>query len=79
MNKAEFNKAFQLARVGLHTSFKDLTMFEGFGHKGFSVCCTLRDMAGLITYQALQFNGEWDNDAVNEIWDCRRKFIIADA
>lgn len=79
MNKAEFNSAFQLAKNG-GGSFDNIDLFDGFGLKGFRpVCCTLAAMAGLIKWQALQFDGHWDSSAVDEIWEARRKFIIADS
>jgi hypothetical protein len=78
MNKLEFNKAFELAKQGAG-SFDNLDLFNGFGFRDFTpVCCTLEAMAGLMKWQALQLNGAWDMEALNTIWDSKRKFIIAD-
>lgn len=76
MNKQEFNKAFELAKKSV--SFDNIHIFEGFGlHSYDQIMCTVNDVAALIKWQAINLNGTIDADALNEIWDNRRKFIIA--
>lgn len=78
MNKKEFNQAVNLANTDI--GFDGIDLFDGFALREFRpVCCTLRSMASLIKWQALQFNGQFDQEALNEIWACKRKFIIADS
>lgn len=77
MNKKEFNQAVNLAKTPI--GFDDTELFDGFGLPDFKpVCCTLKAMASLIKWQALQFNGQFDQEALNEIWNCRKRFLIAD-
>jgi hypothetical protein len=78
MNKKEFNQAVNLAKTEI--GFDDTGLFYGFALRDFKpVVCTIKAIAGLIKYQALQFNGEFDHAALNEIWECKRRFIVADS
>jgi len=77
MNKHEFNQAVNLAKTPI--GFDDTEIFDGFGLRDFKpVCCTIKAMASLIKWQALQFDGNFDQEALNVIWDCRKRFLIAD-
>ena len=82
MNKKEFNQAVNLAKnwPSGKKEFKDLSIFDGFALRDYKpVCCELEAMASLIRWQALFLIGQFDTDAINEIWQCRKKFIIADS
>ena len=82
MTAAEFKAAVALAKnpsVDLIAETRDCAdIFDGFALTDFQpVTVSLQQVAGLIAYQALQFNGEWDNIALNEIRTSgRKKFII---
>jgi hypothetical protein len=76
MNKKEFSKALELAKTHSY-GIANTGIFLGFGLKEFKqVACTINDIAGLIAYQCFCFNGAIDNDALNEIWVNRSKFVI---
>ena len=76
MNKQEFNKAFELAKNHSY-GIANISLFDGFGLKGFEpVACTVNDLAGLIAWQAICFNGQVDNEALTEIWNSKRKFLV---
>lgn len=47
-------------------------------HKNPRTGMTRRFAAALLYYQAMQFNGEWDMNAVNETFDFMAKVIILD-
>jgi hypothetical protein len=81
MTLAQFRKAFAIADdnsidVG---QVDDSTLF-GFGLASFKpVPTTLSAVAKVIRHQALQFNGQWDAEALVELTPlARRKFIILD-
>ena len=59
---------------------KQLAIFDGFGFKDFQpVNVTKQAVAQLIRWQCLQFNGQFDNDALNDLVIAgREKFIIID-
>ena len=78
MRKEEFKKALELAKDRKVELPTDISIFAGFGLKDFDpVHVTLDRVAALINWQALQFNGEWDAEALNEIGIAgRKKFII---
>ena len=62
MNKAEFQKAWEIAK----DVKRDLTMFDtgalfGFGLSDFEpVAVPIEAIARTLRWQALQFNGVWD-------------------
>jgi hypothetical protein len=85
MSKAEFSRAIahmeQLRGSNglnlLEFMQGDMEMFGGFGLHGFEpVTCTLDQLAKLIGYQCILFNGELCPKALDEIWQARRKFLI---
>jgi len=76
MTREEFSKAVMMVDCTEY-DMCDHSLFCGFALPDFKqVVCTLRQMAGLIAYQCKQFNGQMDGEALNEIWDCRRRFLI---
>lgn len=76
MNKQEFSKALELAKNNSY-GIANISLFDGFGLPYFKpVACTLNDMAGLISWQCICFNGSLDTEALNEIWNCKKRFII---
>jgi hypothetical protein len=80
MSKAEFSRALTLAQSDIPlelAEFMKQTKFDGFACHGFEpVCCTLFEMAQLIAYQTFTFGGTIDNEALNEIWAMRHRFMI---
>lgn len=82
MNKQEMKTAFAIAKEqtdnGDHLDNHTLAIFAGFGLRSFKpVNVTISAVAQLIRWQALQFNGEWNAEALNEIANAgRRKFRI---
>jgi hypothetical protein len=81
MTLAQFRKAFAIAddkSIDL-SNVDDNTLF-GFGLASFKpVPTTLSAVAKVIRHQALQFNGQWDAEALVELTPlARRKFIILD-
>jgi len=81
MTLAQFRKAFAIAddnSIDL-SNVDDSTLF-GFGLASFKpVPTTLSAVAKVIRHQALQFNGQWDAEALVELTPlARRKFIILD-
>jgi hypothetical protein len=79
MTKNEFNTAFKLAKIGDYDhSYSDLSIFDGFGLSDFQpVHCSIDALAALINWQSLQFNGQYDQMALDEIGYCgKNKFIV---
>jgi hypothetical protein len=76
MNKQEFSKALKMAKEHNY-GIANISLFDGFGLPNFKpVACTLNDMAGLIAWQCFCLDGSLDNEALNEIWNCKKRFII---
>ena len=74
MTKAEFNRAFAIAQSDADLSNVDDEHLFGFGLPDFKkVVTTLRAVAKTIRWQAGQFNGEWNNEALQEIREFGRK------
>ena len=71
-------KAYQLAKARVVNEPTDISIFSGFGLSDFEpVHVTLDSVAALINWQALQFNGQYDPVALNEIAIAgKKKFII---
>ena len=80
MSKTEFSRALALALTDIPKElgeFMKSIKFDGFGLAGFEpVTCSLFEMAQLIAYQTFTFAGTIDEEAMAEIWRCRRKFLI---
>jgi hypothetical protein len=78
MNKSEMKKALELAKTRKVNEPTDISIFAGFGLSDFEpVSVTLDSVAALINWQCLQFSGQMDPIALNEIAVAgRRKFNI---
>ncbi len=78
MTKAEFAKAYSLAKSNEQLNYNNLDLFAGYGLSGFKpVHVTIKDVASLIRWQALQFNGEFNSEELNNIALAGKKgFII---
>jgi hypothetical protein len=75
VNKAEFSKALDKAKSGNYNGNSNI--FCGFALPEFQqIVCTLDDLASLIAYQCFYMSGGIDNEALNEIWQCKRKFLV---
>ena len=76
MTKNELKEAFAMAQRGERDI--DTALFDGFGLKDFApICCTLRQLAGLIVWQCQTFAGTWDMEALSLIaWAGKKKFTI---
>jgi hypothetical protein len=79
MTTEEFRKAVKIAS-DLNRSFldTDISILTGCGLVGFKpVYTTLQVVAAHLRWQAMQFNGEWDAEALNyELQVLRRKVTI---
>ncbi len=77
MTTAEFKEAVEIAASSIELNHC-LSIFDGFGLPGFRpITVTLFQVARLIRWQALQINGEWDNEALNDVRNFGRcRFVI---
>jgi hypothetical protein len=80
MTTSEFQTAFSIANSESDLSGEDTSHFNGFALSDYEPrSCTVRQLAALMRWQALLFNGKWDMDALEDIRHCgRRKFIVLD-
>ena len=78
MTKKEFSQALRIAQSNEEDLPKDLNIFDGFGLPDFKpVHVTIRDVAALLRWQGLYFDGVWDAEEINEVAQCgRRRFLI---
>ena len=79
MTLAQFQKAFAIANdASIDLSNVDDSILFGCGLLQFEpVYTTLEAVAKLIRWQAMQFNGEWNAEALNEVTTIgRKKFMI---
>ena len=78
MNKAEFKEAMAIAGGDDDLTLVDTSSMIGYGLATFKkVAVTLRMVASMIRYQALQMNGEWDAAELDSIrYYARYKFEI---
>ena len=80
MLKTEFSRALALAQSDEPMNLCDFmktTTFDGFGLNDFEpVPCTLYQMAQLIAYHCVCFDGSIDQEAMDEIWQHRKRFQI---
>jgi len=76
MNKKEFSKALELAKTHEY-GIAEISLFNGFALADFKpVVCTMNDIAGLIAWQCFTFGGGIDSEALTEIWNNKRRFIL---
>lgn len=81
MTIEQLQKAFAIANDrNVDLSNVDDTNLFGFGLPTFApVYTTLQAVAKVIRWQALQFNGQWNAEALNEVAQLgRKKFLILD-
>jgi hypothetical protein len=81
MTLTQFQKACAAAKnPNLDLSATDDTMLFGYGLPSFrQTHTTLAAVAKILRWDALQFNGEWDAEALNQIGEIgRKKFLIVD-
>jgi len=79
MTKQEIQQATSIAMDSkVELSGVDISVFNGFGLPDFKpVRVTIRQIARLIRWQAVMFNGELDADMYNKVADAgRRKFMV---
>jgi len=79
MTLAQFQKAFAIANdASIDLSNVDDSILFGCGLPRFKpVHTTLEAVAKLIRWQAMQFNGQWNAEALNEVAELGRKnFLI---
>lgn len=78
MTTQEFKAAFKLANSGQDLSNIEMDHLFGFGLRDFRpVTTTIGAVARVLRWQGMQFNGQWDMTAVNEVREVGRyKFII---
>lgn len=78
MTLAQFQKAFAIANSNVDLSNVDDSILFGYGLPTFKpVHTTLEAVAKTIRWQALQFNGQWNAEALNEVAEHGRKnFLI---
>jgi hypothetical protein len=78
MTKRQFALALEMAMSAEDLpSANESDLFDGFALPGFPVTvCTIKQMASLVRWQCVQFNGELDMENFQEIWANRRKFLI---
>jgi hypothetical protein len=76
MNKAELHTALELAQTHSY-GIANISLFDGFALRNFKpIACTINDLAGLIAWQAICFDGSIDSEALNEIYSARKKFLV---
>jgi len=78
MTKNQFQTAFAIAKdFNIDLSEVDDSTHFGFGLREFvPVHTTLEAVAKTIRWQALQFNGQWNAEALDEVAQCGRKNFI---
>lgn len=77
MTLAQFQKAFAIANSNVDLSNVDDSILFGYGLPTFKpVHTTLEAVAKTIRWQALQFNGQWNAEALNEVAELGRKNFL---
>lgn len=78
MTKAEFQRAFDLAKQRTDLPQPDWSIVDGCGLPEFTpVTITIETMASLIRWQAHNLDGTWDEHALTELKDiARHKFTM---
>jgi len=80
MNTPEYKAAFTLARSSADLSKVTTDHLFGYGLKDFEpTATTLEAVAAVMRWQALRFNGSWDNEELDSIRQLgKKRFIIID-
>jgi hypothetical protein len=78
MTKNQLSRAMEMARATVNLSNVDIGIFHGFGLPSFKpVWCTIEQIAVLIRWQAIKFDGSIDSDALQELASAgRKKFLV---
>ena len=78
MTKDQLSQALQIAKSDKDLHLASIDIFFGFGLEDFEpVYCTIDQVAALIRWQAVQFNGGIDSDALQEVCNVgRKKFLV---
>lgn len=79
MKKSQLDQAVKVAQDQSQSLLnEDITIFNGFALTGFkTVVCTIRQLAALVRWQAVQLNGSIEGTALNEIANIgRHKFNV---
>lgn len=72
MKKAEFQRAVEIAKSQEEITEDDSHLY-GCALPGFQpVFTSLKALAKLLRWQCLQLNGQWDEQALNEMWKIAR-------
>lgn len=85
MTKAQLAKALELARTptspAVALGWGDVDMFSGFALPGFGpVTCTLEQLAALLQWQAVRFDGSVDAEALAEVAKYgKARFVVLEA
>ena len=76
MTKQQMSQAMELAYSKEDLSNVDISIFDGYGLADFgSVFCTIRQVARLIRWQCIQWNGELDAHEWDALcWAARNRF-----
>jgi len=72
MNKAQFDTAVKMAKEGTYGDVDD-SILDGCGLPGFKpVTITIEAAARFIAWQCLCLNGQFDQEALNEVREISR-------
>ncbi len=68
MTKTQLSEALHLAQSKDSLANEDTNLFDGFATKNFKpVICTIRQLAVLVRWRAVNLNGTVDMDGLNEV------------
>ena len=78
MTRPQLSRALNLALTDTDLSREDISQFWLFGTKDYTQrFVTIRQVARLIRWQCVMFNGSVDSKALDEVAQvARRKFIV---
>ena len=80
MTKDQLQRAVAIAEsdTDLSNERKQIDIFDGYGLEGFKpVHVTIKQVADLVRWQCVQFNGCIDADALNELaYAGRKRFLV---
>jgi len=80
MTAKQIALAVKIAQAGVVADMADADKFLGIATRDVSgpVCATVEEVAGLLRYQCLQFNGGWDHQEQADLTPhLRRKVVCA--
>lgn len=77
MTKKEMKEIVTRVDSGEQIEDVNLDVFIGCGTYGFEpIVVTMKAMVAFVRYQCMRLDGTLDLDALNEIWEIRRNFLI---